>query len=305
MTPLNRILVVGSTGLLGSEIVRLLRESGDVVRAMVRATSSPEKRAQIESWGAEIVEADLKDTRSLDAACKDVTTVISAATATMSRQPGDSIQSVDEDGQLALVEAAMRAAVKHFVFVSFPPDEVDYALQRAKRKVERRIIESGMTYTILHPANFMEVWFSPALGFDPAHGKARVLGSGSKPVSWISLHDVTRFAVAAAFPGKMTNKIVELAGPEALSALQVIEIFKETSGKAIEVEFLPESTLEAELEASNDSLAEAFAAIMLGVARGQALDPTNALDLLPGRLRSVREYMSQIAKSPVGSDARN
>ena len=40
------ILVVGSTGILGSEIVRQLREQNQPVRALVRKTSDPQKVAQ-------------------------------------------------------------------------------------------------------------------------------------------------------------------------------------------------------------------------------------------------------------------
>jgi len=48
------ILVVGSTGRLGSEIVRQLREQNQPVRALVRKTSDREKVANLASHGATI-----------------------------------------------------------------------------------------------------------------------------------------------------------------------------------------------------------------------------------------------------------
>ena len=45
------ILVVGSTGRLGSEIVRQLREQNQSVRALVRKTSDPQKVANLTSLG--------------------------------------------------------------------------------------------------------------------------------------------------------------------------------------------------------------------------------------------------------------
>jgi uncharacterized protein YbjT (DUF2867 family) len=74
------ILVVGSTGVLGSEIVRQLCEQNKPVRAFVRKSSDPEKVARLENLGAEIVEGDLTDKASLVAACQGTDTVIMTAT---------------------------------------------------------------------------------------------------------------------------------------------------------------------------------------------------------------------------------
>jgi uncharacterized protein YbjT (DUF2867 family) len=69
-------LIVGATGILGGEICRLLAEKGEPVRALVRSTSNPEKVAQLKALKAEVVIEDLKDRRSLDAACRGATAVI-------------------------------------------------------------------------------------------------------------------------------------------------------------------------------------------------------------------------------------
>src|SRR5690242_10663424 len=113
------ILVAGSTGILGSEIVRQLREQNCPVRALVRKTSDPQKVARLKSLGATVVEGDLSDKASLAAACQGIGTVISTATAVASQIPGDSIPKVDQMGQLHLVEAAMENGVRHFIYVSF------------------------------------------------------------------------------------------------------------------------------------------------------------------------------------------
>src|SRR6185503_16475531 len=113
-------LIAGATGMLGNEICRLLREQGKPVRALVRSTSNPETLTRLRNSGAEIVQGDLKDPASLEAACRGATAVISTASSTISRQSGDSIDSVDRQGQLNLIEAAEKAGVKQFILVSFP-----------------------------------------------------------------------------------------------------------------------------------------------------------------------------------------
>ena len=229
-------LIAGATGMLGSEICRLLREQGKPVRALVRSTSNPETIARLKSSGAEIVQGDLKDPASLEAACRGATSVISTASSTDSRQDRDSIDSVDRQGQLNLIEAAERAGVRQFILISFPSIDIDFPLQSAKRAVEDRLRRGRMTYTILQPTCFMEVWLGPALGFDPAHGTARIYGAGHNKVSWISFQDVAQFAVAALGNDQAAQAVIKLGGPDALSPLEVVHAAEQLTGKTIAVQ---------------------------------------------------------------------
>jgi uncharacterized protein YbjT (DUF2867 family) len=58
-------LVVGATGLLGTEMCRRLRDRRDDVRALVRKTSEALKVERLRSFGCEIVIGDLQDKASL------------------------------------------------------------------------------------------------------------------------------------------------------------------------------------------------------------------------------------------------
>jgi NADH dehydrogenase len=285
-------LIVGSTGSLGGEICRLLCAQGSAVRALVRATSDPEKVARLSGLGAEIVRGDLKDRGSLDKACRDASAVISTASSTVSRQAGDSIENVDQQGQLNLIEAAEQAGVKHFILISFPNIDVDFPLQSAKRAVEDRLRRSRMAWTILQPTCFMEVWLGPALGFDPAHGTAQIYGDGKSKTSWISFLDVARFAVAALDNPRARNAVIKLGGPDALSPLEVVRLAEQVTGKAISVQHVPEEALRAQHDTATDSLQKSFAALMLYYARGDAIDMKEALRVFPVQhLKSVREYL--------------
>jgi uncharacterized protein YbjT (DUF2867 family) len=93
-------LVVGATGTLGSEICRLLVAARQPVRALIRATADADKAARLERTGVTLVRGDLKDRASLDKACRGVNTVVSTASSTISRQAGDSIETVDRNGHV-------------------------------------------------------------------------------------------------------------------------------------------------------------------------------------------------------------
>ena len=288
-----KTLVIGATGLLGHEICRRLTDAGRPTRALVRRTSDQGKRAELERLGVELVEGDLKDQASLSRACTGMQSVISTASSTFSRQSGDSIESVDQKGQLALVDAARKAGVEHVVFISFRENPtIQYPLTVAKRAVEHALQASGMDYTILQASYFMEVWLTPALGFDVANGKVRLYGDGSHPISWISYRDVARAAVAAVTEPTARNMIVELGGPQALSAREVVRMFEAAGAGEIATESVPESALESQLNAATDPLQKSFAGLMLQCAGGDAIDITTSSRLFPFQMISVRDYIT-------------
>lgn len=288
------VLVVGSTGLLGGEIVKELRAKGDSVRALTRHGSDPSRTALIEQVGAERAIGDLKHPDSLLAACQGVNTVISTATAIMSRTDGDSIESVDSRGQLELVAAAERAGVRQFIFVSFLPTDLDFAFQRAKRAVEKRLQQSSMSFTIVRAAVFSEIWLNPMLGFDPMHGRARIFGEGTRPCSWISLFDVARFVVAAADGGPFANKVVDLGGPDALSYHDVLALFAAHGVRDVVKEYVPESALEAQLRGATNPRDEALTALTLSTARGQVVNSGEASRLWAGPFTRMSDYVARI-----------
>jgi len=63
---------------------------------------------------------------------------------------------------MSLFAAAKAAGVRHAVLISFPPVDIEFPLQSAKRAVERYLMDSGMPYTILQPTCFMELWRHPS-----------------------------------------------------------------------------------------------------------------------------------------------
>lgn len=294
------ILVVGATGILGSEICSCLRREQASVRALVRQSANRDRMAVLRNAGVELCIGDLKDPASLRKACEGAEVVISTASSTLSRQEGDTIETVDRIGQLSLLEAARAAGVKHFTLVSIPRQPLrESPLTRAKAEVERTLAASGLDYTILGADFFMEVWLSPALGFDVSNRKAIIFGDGNAPISWISYRDVAEFAIRSHSTPLARNQHFDIGGPQDLSPLDVVAVFEKGTGQPFEKQFVPEPALLAQLEQANDPLAETFLKLQLEYAHGCIMVSSEALRAMPLNLRTVDQYATEVLRQSV------
>jgi NADH dehydrogenase len=288
-------LVVGSTGMLGTEICRQLRSRGHAVRAMVRDTSDPAKVAALRALGAEIVTGDLRDAQSLQRACAGATCVINTATAVSGFTPENTFLNVD-GGAKDLIDAARAAQVAQFVLISVSSGlNADCDLVMMKRAAEQHLINSGMAYTIFRPCTFMEIWLSPMMGLDVANARAQVIGEGTAPLSYISFVDVARFAVAAVGNPAAQNLALDIGGPDGVAPLEVVTILERLTGKRFAVNHIPVEGLQAQHLAATNPLEKTFAALMLEVGKGDVVRMQEPLQRFPGiTLRSIEEYAAQL-----------
>ncbi|CAN5833598.1 hypothetical protein BH23GEM9_BH23GEM9_02540 [soil metagenome] len=293
------ILVAGSTGVVGGEVCRRLLDQGHSVRALVRPTSDPDRIAWLREAGAKTVEGDLRDATSLDRVCAGVTAIISTATGASPTRRPDSVIEVDGNGQIALMDAALRAGVEHFTHVSLSGTmERASPARDSKRRAEARLRQSGMTWTVLRPSPFMEIWLSPALGFDVPNGRATVYGTGGAPISYVSLFDVAHFCVESLENPASRNATIEVGGPDAVTQLQAVRIAEELTGRSMQVQHVPVEALQAQYETASDPLQKSFAAFMLSVAEGDVIDMHATLRLFPVQLRTVRQFISESSVAP-------
>jgi len=293
----STVLVAGATGLVGSEICRLLSAKNLTVKAMVRTTSDPVKIEQLTKSGVQVVQGDLRKKETLSQVLHGVTTVItSVSSMPFSYQPGENdIQKVDVDGMINLIDAAKLAGVNHFIYTSFSKNmDLDFPLRNAKRKVEKYLQESGLTFTILRPGYFMEVWLSAAVGFDAQGGKVNICGTGTNPVAYISYKDVAKFAVESISNTAAKNAILELGGPENLSQLDAVKIFEDVLQKKIEVGYVPADALQSQLNGAEDPMQKSFSGLMLCLANGDQIEMKDLLKVLPVKSTSVREYVLSV-----------
>ena len=151
-------LVVGGSGQLGTALVRQLVAAGKPVRAFVRPMSQYQ---HLIGEAVDLAFGDLRDVGSIRAAISGVDVVLANANIIAPRY-GDTYEKVEGIGYESLIEEAGQQGVRRFVFASVPMSPMDDQVPqfRAKRQTENALIDSGVPYTILRCAPFMEVWLA-------------------------------------------------------------------------------------------------------------------------------------------------
>jgi NADH dehydrogenase len=233
------ILVAGATGMVGGMIVDGLLARGQRVRALVRSADSAEI---LRARGADTALGDLKDPASLDSACAGTEVVITTANSA-SRGGSDNPESVEEQGNRNLIDAARAAGVRQFVFVSALGSDLNspVPLLRGKAIAEQYLRESGLTHTILMPNLYMEIWCPNIVGRAAKAGQpVTLVGEGRRRHSMISATDVAAFAVAAAGNQRAYNRVLVLGGPTAVTWHDVIAAHERVQGRQIEVRYVPQ-----------------------------------------------------------------
>ncbi|MEO6027316.1 MAG: NAD-dependent epimerase/dehydratase family protein [Candidatus Binatia bacterium] len=108
-----KLLVTGATGKVGSRLAKRLAQRGDHVRALVR---DPARAAALLD-GIELVQGDLLDAASLDAAVRGVDAVVHCA-AFFRGATAEQAHAVNDLGTQHLARAARAASVRRFLFTS-------------------------------------------------------------------------------------------------------------------------------------------------------------------------------------------
>jgi uncharacterized protein YbjT (DUF2867 family) len=236
------ILVVGGTGMLGSVVTGKLLERGEQVRVMTRNPQGS-TAVGLAKAGAEIVEADLRNPDSLPEALRGVNSVVAAAHAFAG--PGstgdNNPKTVDDAGHRVLIDASHVAGVGRFVYVSVfgaAPDGPG-VLWTTKYRVEEYLKASGLTYTILRPGPFMEMWGSLLGGPVLAKGKTTVFGDGTNPINFVAVDDVAEFVLVALLDPNTANTTIDVGGPDNLTMDEVVAVYEDAGGTKAKVTHLP------------------------------------------------------------------
>ena len=286
------ILVVGATGHLGQHVVRQLVADGHTVRAMTRV---PVRARAVVAAGAEVVVGDLRDAASLHDAVCGAEVVVSAAHSMLGTGKRSSAK-VDDAGQCALIAAARHAGVSHFVFTSVLGAALTHPVDfwRTKAKVEQQLQVSGLAFTIVRPAAFMEMHAYELIGKAVASGKRVVIfGPGDNPRNYVAAADVASLVVHAVGDASLRGATIEVGGPENLTTRQVIAIFERVTGRRATVVSIPLPVLRAMaplLAPLHGGVSRILRASVVGETTDQAFDPASFQGRFPVPLTRLEDW---------------
>ncbi len=230
------VMVTGATGKQGGSVVKALLRSGYRVVALTRDPAS--KSAMIlHNDGVRIAIGDMSHEDSLAGVMTGVDAVFAMSTPFQSGHEGEVAQGVN------VTKAAKTAGVRHLVFSSVASANKNTGIPHfdTKFKIEQYIAASGIPYTIIGPAAFMENFIQPQAIAALKEGKLRRALPASRPVQLVAVEDIGAFAVfAIEHPQFLLNKRIDIAGDE-LTGEQTAAILTRSIGRMITYEeFSPE-----------------------------------------------------------------
>ena len=149
---MNRVLVAGATGYLGGFVCKEFKDRGYFVRALVR---SSERLDGLRGSTDKIVEAQITQTETLEHVCDGIEVVFSSVGITRQKD-GLTFRDVDYQGNRNLLEVALRAGVKKFVYVSAfnGPNLRHLDIVAAHEDFVDELKKSGIEYAVLRPTGY-------------------------------------------------------------------------------------------------------------------------------------------------------
>jgi uncharacterized protein YbjT (DUF2867 family) len=221
------ILITGANGKTGHAIIKALLSKGKRIRAFVHRT---EQIQEIKSLGVmEVVAGDMMDQKAINEAFIAVRAVYHICSAVNPHEV--------EIGRM-VIKAAQLAKVQHFVYHSVLHSVLqDMPHHQKKLMVEELLVNSGIPYTIIQPAVFMQnVLESWKLLSEKGIFQQKFFTTPETRMCMVDLEDLAEAAsVILTSPGHM-GATYELCGPENLSLSDMVATMEHHFGREIKVE---------------------------------------------------------------------
>jgi NAD(P)H dehydrogenase (quinone) len=278
----SKILVTGAGGHLGRRVVELLLEGG--ATNVVAGSRDPGKLA---FDGVETRKVDFADIATLDAAFADIDQLLIVST--------DVIGELRQKLQVAAVEAAGRAGVKHIVYTSLTNPGPDSAVTLAPdhHLTETAIEATGASATFLRNAVYMDMLLQ---ALPPALASGQwYTAQGQGKIARITREDCARAAAAALLAGPQGKKrIVEVAGSELLTAEETAAIVSDVTGKPITVVHLDDDALAAGMVGAGlpPEIARLLVSFETATRLGQSEVKSQFAELVGTQPTSLRDYLT-------------
>jgi len=219
------ILVTGASGNVGKTVLQEVVKSGAKHRAMYRSAAEAAKAPA----GTETVIADFAKPETLGAALRGVESVYLVCS------PIPELVQLESN----MIDACVAAGVKHVVQNSaLGAEDYDKSFPGWHRKVEDKLKETLLTWTILRPNSFHQ---NVVAFYAPTIRTQGVFYSSMRDAknSFIDVRDIAVVAARSLAGGEHAGKIYELNGPEAINYAELARKISKVAGHEVKYVDIP------------------------------------------------------------------
>lgn len=223
------ILITSANGTVGSETVKALSGTDCRVRAGVHSLIKGDPFRALPN--VELVHLDFRDPESMIVALTGVTKVFLITPFTQ------------DQATLAksFINVAKSVGVHHIVRLSASGADAEpgISLGRDHREVEIYLEESGIPFTLLRPAGFMQNFLLAADSI--CYNNSIYMPIGHGKINYVDARDIAAVAATILTQPGHENKIYEITGPEAISINDVAHALTAATNRLIVYVDVPES----------------------------------------------------------------
>ncbi|KAA3447831.1 NmrA family protein [Mesorhizobium sp. SARCC-RB16n] len=238
-------LIIGASGLLGSEMAKASARNGDSLHVLVRPATSGngERMRPLKELGATVHVGDLDDYDSLVRAVGKVDRVISSV-------------HVGSASEMTLVRAVKDASVSRYVpSAGFG---LDFAAAAAgsiepldiKRAVFDAVREADLPYTVIYTNGFFSTWVATLgdltrFGSSPLPpDEVTLYGDGNVPATFVSEKDIAAVTLRALEDPDAVRSEIRIAQNK-ITQGEMIELWRQVSGRSAHIKQMSAEELEA------------------------------------------------------------
>lgn len=218
---MKKIVVFGSTGLLGKYVTKALIEAGFDVTVMVR-NENPAKKLFPE---ATIIKGDLKNESDVAKAMNGQEGIFLSLSVMQTEKENE--WHAEQQGIDTIIKVAGKQGIKRIAYLSSlvhlyqGMNGFDWWVFRIKQEAVSKIKESGIAYTIFYPSTFMESIF-----YQSKQGSMIALGGKSEyPLYYIAAKDYAQQVANSFKILKGENREYVVQGPAAHTQDEAAKIF--------------------------------------------------------------------------------
>jgi uncharacterized protein YbjT (DUF2867 family) len=227
------VVVTGASGLVGRRVVAALAGTSPEVRAYVRAKGSV---AALRAAGAKVAVGWIGDVDNLVAAMAGAHTVVHLVGG-LDLPDEAAFREANLDSTRFVVEAARRAGISRFVFLSYPGADPGSAnpYLRFKGMAEALISDSGLGFVVLRATHVYGPGSSWLEGLRQQAGRSPpiVLGSGRQVLAPVFVDDVAAVLAAVDDRAELRSGIWGLQGPDRVTADELADALGAGGGRKL------------------------------------------------------------------------